>query len=202
MIITKIVKSKKFQSLIYLDGEFYCALDNYFIALYNLKIGQEIDLEDLEKIAFESDFKRAKEKAFYILERRDHSSFELISKLKKDFSEDVAIKVADKMVDLGLINDEKFARKYAEELLFSKHYSKYRAKLELLKKGIDKDFVSNLLGDFEVDENENIRELLQKKYKNAFTDEKVKRRAIAFLQRQGYKFENIRHVFLDANENF
>ena len=33
MIITKIVKSKKFQSLIYLDGEFYCALDNDFIAL-------------------------------------------------------------------------------------------------------------------------------------------------------------------------
>lgn len=200
MIITKISKTKKFQSLIYVDNQFYCALDNDILNLNNLKAGQEISCERLNEIAFDSDFKRAKEKAFYILERRDHSSFELVSKLKRDYSDGVALKVADKMKSLGLINDENFARKYAGELLNSKCYSKYRAKLELLKKGIDKDTINDILNCFEVDEEENIRNLLEKKYKNAFIDEKVKRRAVAFLQRQGYKFESIRRILLE-NEN-
>ena len=202
MVITKISKAKKFQSLIYVDNQFYCALDNDILTLNNLKVGQEISRERLDKIAFDSDFKRAKEKAFYILERRDHSSFELVSKLKRDYSEEVALKVTDKMKTLGLINDESFARKYTEELLNSKCYSKYRAKLELLKKGIDKDTINDILSNFEIDEEENIRNLLEKKYKNAFTDEKIKRRAVAFLQRQGYKFENIRRILLKKENEF
>lgn len=194
MRITKITKNKKSESLIFLDDQSSYILDNYVLASNDLKENQEISEEKLQEILFDSDLKRAKEKAFCILELRDHSKFELVSKLKKFFSENIAVAAADKMQDLNLINDANFSKKFARELLLSKHFSKYRAKFELSKKGISSDLIEETLEDFEVDEIEIIRELVEKKYKNAFSDERVKRRAVAFLQRQGYKFENIRQV--------
>ena len=202
MLITKIICGKKLKNQLYIDGQFYCNLDAETLILNGLKEGQEIDPDRLEKIVFDSSFRKAKEKAFYILERRDHSKFELMSKLKKDFDENIALSVSEKMVDLGLISDESFAEKYAKELLFSKCYSKNRAKFELLKKGINKDIAEMVLDKFDIDTEENIRKLIEKKYKNAFSDEKIKRRAVAFLLRQGYSFEDIRRILLKKNNDF
>ena len=200
MLITKIICGKKSKNQLYVDGQFYCYLDSETILLNGLKEGQEIDFSRLEELVFESSFKSAKEKAFYILERRDHSKFELVSKLKKDFDENVALSVSEKMVDLGLINDESFAEKYAKELLSSKCYSKNRAKLELIKKGISKDMAESVLDEFDFDAEKNIKKLIEKKYKNAFSDEKIKRRAVAFLLRHGYNFEDIRRVLLNNSD--
>lgn len=193
MIITDII-NKKSQSSIYVNGELYCNLNNNIVAQHDLKSGQEIDEETLNNLLFDSDFEQAKKKAFCFLERRNYSRFELTNKLKKDFDENVVFKVVDKVEDLGFINDENVAKSFAQELLESKGYSKYRAKLELLKKGFSKELVSDILDEFEVDEESVIKELVEKKYKSAFEDEKIKRRAIAFLQRQGYSFEAIKRV--------
>lgn len=98
------------------------------------------------------------------------------------------------MEELGLVNDEVFAQKYAKELLFNKHFSKRRAEFELSQKGIDKDVICEVLSNLECDAVEQIRTLVDKKYKTAYSDEKVKKRAVAFLQRHGYSWNDIKQV--------
>lgn len=194
MVITNIEKFKNSLFSVYADGQFFGNFNKNFLEISKLCIGKEISEEDLRKVLFESDLKCAKEKAFNILEKRDHSKFELVSKLKKDFNEDVAVKVAEKMQELNLIDDVNFAQKFAEELVTTRGFSKYKAKFEMAKKGLDKNLIAEVLENFEVDEVQRIKELVEKKYKLAYEDEKVKRRAVAYLQRQGYKFDNIKQV--------
>ena len=69
-----------------------------------------------------------------------------------------------------------------------------RVKQELRRKGIADDVIEAVLAEFSTDRDEteeNIRAILERKYPGAWTDEKVRRRAVAALQRYGYGFEEI-----------
>ena len=60
--------------------------------------------------------------------------------------------------------------------------------------GIADDVIEAVLAEFSTDRDEteeNIRAILERKYPGAWTDEKVRRRAVAALQRYGYGFEEI-----------
>lgn len=191
MIITALTKGRKNLSSVFVDGEFFAKIDSDILSLEKIKVGNVYDTKTLEDLVYRSDFKRAKDKALYILEHRDNSKKELIKKLERDYSKEASLAAANCMEDLGLINDEAFAKRYANELIKTKLLSKFGARAELLKKGIDKEMIENLLEDIEVDATEQIKLLIEKKYKAAFTDEKIKRRCIAFLQRKGYRFDDI-----------
>ena len=103
------------------------------------------------------------------------------------------------MEELGLVNDEVFAERYARKLLFTKNMSKTAAAFELARKGIDRELSEEILESIDVDEREQIREVIDKKYRN-LSDEKIKRRAFSALQRLGYRFDDIRAVFEEYTE--
>ena len=72
---------------------------------------------------------------------------------------------------------------------------------ELTKKGIDEQISENIVDNIDIDEKDQIRDLISRKYKDAYNNEKVKRRAIAFLQRHGYKIHDIFDVINNLYEN-
>ena len=76
----------------------------------------DVPLPALEQIIFANDYRKARERALYLLEYRDHSFKELYDKLEKNYSNEVCEAVMQKMVELGLINDEEYAEKYARQL--------------------------------------------------------------------------------------
>ena len=77
--------------------------------------------------------------------------------------------------------------------------SKTAASFELARKGIDRELTDEILESIDVDEREQIREVIEKKYIN-LNDEKIKRRAFSALQRLGYRFDDIRAVFEEYTE--
>ena len=79
-------------------------------------------------------FNKAKERALYLLEYRDHSKKELIDKVKRTNSEESAIQAVEYLEELGLVNDENFAKKYAHDLVYLKRLSGKRLEYELKKK--------------------------------------------------------------------
>ena len=81
-----------------------------------------------------AEYTRAKERALYILEARDHSYAELYSKLEKNYSEEICFAVCDKMTEIGLINDSLYAKKLAKYYFTVKKYGKYRAFNEMKRK--------------------------------------------------------------------
>ena len=134
---------------------------------------------------------RAKEKALWLISYRNHSEKELFDKLRRDFDEASAQKAVSRMAELGLINDEEFAKAYARRLVYGKKLSAKAAEYELLRKGIDKPTAEQVIGELDYDAQAQIIDFINRKYKN-ISDEKIKRRAVAALQRKGYGWDEIK----------
>lgn len=198
MEITAIVPGKKSRSAIYIDGEYAVSLENETIFEERVHAGDELDDDRLYELIQKSDLRRAKEKALSLISYRDYTRHDLIDRIKKTVSESAAEAAADRMEELGLINDEKYAARYAEELLIYKKLSKRGALYKMLQKGLDRDICEAALDQIETDPIEQITALIEKKYAKQLFDEKGRRRAFAALQRMGYSYADIR----EAAENF
>lgn len=193
MQITDIQKRKGMLYAVYIDGEFAFDVDRDVFIISGYKIGSSIDQDDLCSLRKDSDFKRAKDKALYLLERRDYSKLELIKKILTTIdNESAAVAAADRMEELGLIDDIKFAKKYADNLINVKNFSSKRIEYELIKKGIKKEDARNIIESMDVDPVDKIVLLINKKYINSLKDQKGKQRVILALQRLGYKWDDIR----------
>ena len=199
MLITAIEPRRKAMSALYIDGEYVMNLDTRTLIENRFDVGREIDDDDLHEIINLSNERRAKEKALWLISYRDHSKKELTDKIRRTCDEESAEKAVERMEELGLVNDRVFAERYARKLLFTKHMSKTAASYELARKGIDRELADEILEAIDVDEREQIREVIEKKYRN-LSDEKIKRRAISALQRLGYRFDDIRAVLEEYTE--
>lgn len=192
MLVTAIEPCRKSMSSLYIDGEFAMKLDTMTLLKNNIKPGVEITDEKLRNIIEESDTNRAKERALYLVTYRDHSKKELTDKIKRTCSQQAAEQAAKQMEELGLVDDESFARKYANELLQKKHMSPRGIEYKLKEKGISNELITIIKEELEFDPCEQIRELLNKKYADYAENEKIKRRAIAALQRLGWSWSDIK----------
>lgn len=195
MIITKIKKSKKGNILIYADNNYLISISPEVFFKSNLKIGSYIEESDIAKLTESTDVYKANKKALDLLSFRAHSRKELENKIKRSLGEDCALKAADKMEKLGLINDKKFAFDYANELFYRKLYSIKRVKFELSKKGIKSDIISEVVEEIDPDENEILKKVIEKKYLNNgknLNEEKELKRAISYCQRLGYGWSLIK----------
>lgn len=203
MQITAIEPRRKSLSALFLDGEFAMNIDSETLLKSGYKLGCDITDEELHELLQASDNRRANEKALYLLEHRNHSKKELVDKIRRTTSPEAAQAAAERMQELGLVNDAAFAKDYAAELLGRKGLSASRAQYELLQKGIDKDLAEEIVGELAPEPVEKIKEILAKKYERILDDEKGRRRAINALQRLGYRYEDIRRALndCDADEN-
>lgn len=203
MIITDLKKSKKGNVLIYADGEYLTKVLPEIFLNSGLKIGDYIDDEILKNLSEAANLGKAKEKALRLLSFRDHSKKELVEKIKQSFGGEYAERAADKMEDLGLVDDEKFADSYAKELFESKLYSVRRIEYELAKKGISSELIEKIMSENVFDERENIAKILSKKglnknlIENRSENQKEFRRIVAYCQRLGYSWSDISAVIND-----
>lgn len=200
MLITAIEPRRKAMSALYLDGEYVMNLDTRTLIENRFDVGKDIDDEDLHEIIRLSNERRAKEKALWLISYRDHSKKELADKIKRTCDEESADKAVERMEELGLVNDESYALHYAQKLIFTKHMSKNAVVYELARKGIDKELAAEILDEIEVDSSEQIRIIIDKKYRN-ISDEKIRRRAVAALQRLGYRWDEIKGVIEEYAED-
>lgn len=200
MEITAIEPRRKSFSQLYIDGEAAVKIDTETLLRSGFKPGAEITDEELYELIQQSDARRANEKALYLLEHRSHSRKELEDKIARTAaSREAAKAAAAHMEEIGLINDASYARNYAEELFRRKKYGKSRVKQELRLKGIEKELIEEILEAYEnLDTSSTICGILERKYARYTDDEKVKRRAVAALQRMGYRFDEIKSAMADA----
>ena len=104
------------------------------------------------------------------------------------------------MEELGLVNDESYARRLAHDLLYIKRMSVRGAMYKLIEKGIDKETAQSVLDEFEIDPVEQLTELIGRKYADKLEDEKDRRRTVAALQRLGYSWPDIKAALMEFEE--
>ena len=201
MTITAIEPRRRQMCALFIDGEYVMNLDAQTLIENRFDVGREIDDDELGEIIEKSNERRAKDKALWLISYRSHSKKELFDKLRRDFDEYSAQKAVDRMQELGLINDGEFAKAYARKLVYGKKMSLRAAELELRRKGIDNITAEQALSDLEYDAQTQIIEFISKKYRN-IEDEKVRRRAVAALQRKGYGWDDIKQAIESMSGDF
>lgn len=133
----------------------------------------------------------AKEKALRLLNRRDMSRKELTDKLmEKGESPDDADRVADRMEELGLINDGRYAGIVARHYT-AKGYGLRRIQEEFYRRGIPRELWEAALEDLKAPD-ETIDRLLQLKLQGREQDRAGLKKACDALSRRGFSWEEIR----------
>ena len=181
------------------DAAGYLSLDSELCEIKGLKAGMSLTDEQLEDLIRESHTKRAKSRAMWYLSHSDCSRAMLIEKLSKSFPDYACIAAADRMEELGFLNDEKYARYKFERILNEKKVSVGVAKQLLRGEGIDRELVDIIAEETEIDPIEPIVGLIEKKYKNKLGDFEANKKVIAALMRKGHKYPDIKEALSRFN---
>ena len=177
---------------IFVDEEYSLTVDSEYWYTSPWCVKKEIDEEDFEELKEEISYRRAWLNALDLISMRSHSEKELITKLRRKYSQNTAEAVAEKAAELGLIDDEAFAEMYARELIERKKYGISRVKNELRLKGISSHIIESVLLSLDIDSKESIISLVERKYARKLSDEKGRRQVISALQRLGDSYSDIR----------
>ena len=200
MMLSAAEPRKKGLIALFIDGEYAVSVDAETFALSGLKPGAELSDERLHGLIRESDARRAREKALYLLEHRAHSQKELAEKVSRVASREAAEEAARHLAEIGLVDDGEYARSLAAELFEHKGFSASRVRYELLKKGIDRVLAEQIAAEAAPDPVRAIGKLLEKKYARGLDDEKGRRRVVAALQRLGYRWDDIKSAFSEFTD--
>lgn len=190
MIITQIVQNKRFKNYydIYIDEEYQFFVTYTELKFLKLQENNNITSQSLELIYREYVYKRARNRAFRLLQRKDMTKKEIIQKLKSSGYNDYIINnVMEFLEEYNYINDKEYAVKYISYNKMRK--SMKQISIELMKKGINKELAKELLENTSICEEEIAYNLLSKKYRNLDSiDNKIKNRMLGYIMRKGYSY--------------
>ena len=202
-ITAKQGKGKKIH--IHIDGEYLLTVDDDFWFSSGYISGDEIDDGDLAAFKEAVGSRLAFNSAMFSLDLRDHSERELRNKLSRKYDENSVNSAISKLLDLGIVNDRRYAQHLTAELFERKKYGKNRVKSELYRRGIDSDTINEVLEEYENEnETDNIQtivDIIRKKYYNKLVDEKSRQKVVAALVRLGYSFSDIRSAMSEFSSD-
>ena len=192
-------KAKKIH--IYIDEEYRATVDSDYWYSEKYRNYKEINEEELTELLNAVSFRRAYNKGLDFLSRRPYGTKELVKKLcEKGHEKEFAEKACDRLLELGLLNDEEYARILANDLLDRKNYSIKRIKQELAFRGINREIIENTADLLDNDPVSRIIILIKKKYINKISDEKGRKRTVDALLRLGYSYSDIKSALNSVSD--
>lgn len=189
----QIQKRNKSRANIYLDGEFAFALEMLTVMKLGLKIGKDVDMETIKTAVFDSETSVAFGKAVDYIARAMKTTKQVRDYLtKKGYAEDVTNCVIEKLQGYKYLDDQAYARMYAEQS--KTHKGECRIKQELLNKGISHADVDDQVQVDADDQLTSAMSLAQKYLKNKERDVKTMQKLQRFLLYRGFDFDVVNSV--------
>lgn len=204
MIITEIKTTKKGRYALFCSDGFLFSIDEDTFVSFGIRKGIELTEDDLAELKKHSDYRKAIDKAFSFLGVRDHSEYELYTKLTRTFDPDTSRQAVDRVRELGYLDDSSFAERYAGELM-RKGKSLGEVRQKLAEKRIPREISDSVLDSIEADEKPLIKDMINKKYLRKLSDENGRQKVYAALLRRGFRSRDIVSVlkeFGDATDEF
>jgi len=167
-------------------------------------VGKELSDQEIEKIILEDKTTRGKEYLLRLLSRRIYSRYEISRKLNnKGYPEKIIANLVFWLEDNNYINDELFAKMWAQFRLENKPIGRYKLNQELRIKGIKQDIIQKVIDKTydEIDELTLARNLIKEKIvsseiKNIRIDPK---KIYNFLLRRGFSVEVSKSIYHELN---
>lgn len=158
------------------------------------KVGCDITEEQLNTLLVTSQYNRARERALYLLGLRDYACKELEQKLYTEATPDIAAAVVERLRQVGLLDDRRYAARLARSLSEGKHYPRRRIEQELRHRGIDPLIAQTAVEELDGEDFQQALALLERKYYNKLNDPDSRRRVVAALARRGFSYGAIRRA--------
>ena len=151
-----------------------------------------IDEHTLKNHLIESDYIRAKNRGMWFLDRADYSEKTLYDKIVAGgISSGAAARAIARIKELGLIDDNKLAKRLAEQMSDA-NISKREAYAKLYQKGIPTDIIKSVLEEIVFDEVLQIEAVIQKKYRNKMSNKDEIKKVYDALIRKGFSYSAVR----------
>lgn len=133
--------------------------------------------------------------ALRLIEFRDRTEKEIRDKLfDKGYDENQIDDEIEFLKNYGYINDSRYAERFTLDAINLKKWGKIRIRTELLRKGIDRETVDNVIEDsFSEIEDDRVFSQMQVRFKNSdFSNIKERTRIFNFFMRRGFSSEEIK----------
>ena len=196
MRITEIQKTKQGRYALFVDGTFLFSVHPDTYTLSNLAPDLEIDVHRLEELRQEDALYSCKDKAMSLLGYASHSRGMLVEKLCRIYDPQVAEAAADRMEELGLLNDLDYGTRFARDLIHLRGWSLRRVEQELLRKKLDPETVGRVMEELREQDGEGdlprVLKLLRGRYRDKLRDPRGVNNTIAALMRQGFTLSDVK----------
>lgn len=191
------------------DGAYRFSLDIFQVGDLGIRVGKEYTEQKLIDLEHESQFGKVYARALEYCLMRPHSAKEVrdylyrktrptrtkLGDLRPGVSQDVTIRVFDRLVEKNYINDQNFTRYWVENRSLTKGVSKRKLTAELRTKGVEHEIIAQLLSESDrTDEDELVKIIIKKRSKYP-DDQKL----IAYLARQGFSYDDIKKTLSDRD---
>lgn len=188
-----------------IDGQVAATVSAELIAELGLRVGRPVDEGGASRLAIASARLEVFDKAVELLSVRARSVRDLQVRLRRAGAGDDAIASAiERLLALGFLDDEAYARNVARSRVLSGGVSKRRISVELRKRGVARDVadeaIADTLADVELDEDGAARAAAEKRLRalSSLDTATRKRRLYAFLARRGYAPDVIARALRDV----
>ncbi len=190
--------------VIYTDHKIKYKLNENVIKILDIYVGKELSDQEIEKIISEDKIIRGKEYLLRLLSRRIYSRYEISRKLNnKEYPEKIIANLIFWLEDNDYINDELFAKMWAQFRLQNKPIGRYKLNQELRIKGIKQEIIQKVIDKTynEIDELTLARNLI----KNKTASSEIKnirinpKKIYNFLLRRGFSGEVSKNIYDELN---
>lgn len=196
MKITRIVKKDEKNVIVYLDNNEKLILTYEILLKNGLRKNHDIPEDHFHLLIRENQKHHIKQKAFSYIGRRHHSAFEIRTKLRqKKYDNNLIEEIMNDLIAKKYIDDLEFARIFTDENIRLKLWGKNKIKGELIKRGVDREKISQVLNEKfpEGNDLDNAVDLARRKYKSLqkrnLEEMNLKQKLYAFLSSRGYDYE-------------
>ena len=112
-------------------------------------------------------------------------------RVREEYSE-FSNEIIQRLLDKNYLDDYRFAEWYVENRFVKKGVSKKRLKMELIKKGVTREIIDEVIDGR--DDEEELRKMIARK-RAKYDDEKL----LAYLGRQGFSYDLIKQVLSEED---
>lgn len=185
---------------VFVDGKFSFSLDISQVVDFGIKVGMEVSDADVLEFKKASEFGKLYQRTLeWVLVRprsvRETNDYLYKKIFEKKLDKNYIDRIIEKLKDKKYLDDYKFCEYYVENRFSKKGISLKRLKMELLKKGVLKDVIDEVLADSDRNDEEELKKMIAKK-RAKYDDEKLTQ----YLCRQGFQYDLVRELVRQTSE--
>ena len=185
---------------IFVDGAPFLRMSAELIIKFDIHVGDTMDDARLEELTVRAEGERALQKAYTYLSYNALSRKTLGDKLRRaGFSDAAAELTLDRLEELELIDDERYAQRLFETIVRTRHWGSRKILFELKKRGVPDETAARFAAAN--DDRASAAEFFRHKYAGRdMRDPKERQRAVAGMSRNGFGYDDIRAVIAEQED--